>query len=217
MTGAHALSTSRSATALRTTSGPMPAGSPIVMPTRGRRPTPARSADCGEALLIARSRNRVRPDEGTPAAPLGRGRRAALWGASVARLLAAAVAVFGLEHVLDVVLEKHDVGRALAVDLQGAAVVPLDGALDLLAVHEHDDHLGVRVHLLLVVENLRVRLGLRDLLAAHGRGGRGRRRLARRRHAPARAVLRRARRAPLGAFPRVGRLAALDLWQCRAD
>src|SRR5204863_8981078 len=36
MTGWQIEVTSGSATALRTTSGPMPAGSPIVMPTRGR-------------------------------------------------------------------------------------------------------------------------------------------------------------------------------------
>ena len=59
-------------------------------------------------------------------------------------------------------------GAPRAVDLQGVAVVPLDGALDLLAVQEDDDHLRVRVHLLLVVEDLRVGLGGRNLLAPDG-------------------------------------------------
>src|ERR1043165_5780326 len=67
MKGAQAPQTPRPATALRTTAGPMPAGSPIVMPTRGRRgaASRARSAGFGEASLIARSRNRVKPDEET--------------------------------------------------------------------------------------------------------------------------------------------------------
>src|SRR5215207_6175214 len=133
---------------------------------------------------------------GRPARWTSRGRRRLR---SVAGLVAAAVAVFGLEHVLDVVLEQHDVGRALAVDLESAAVVPLDGALDLLAVGQHDYHQRVLIHLLLVVEDFGARLGGRNLLAPEGGGRRGlagRGGLARlaRGGAPGRAVLRGARR-----------------------
>src|ERR1051326_1532799 len=166
MTGAQAASTSGSATAFSTTSRPMPAGSPIVTATRGRRaaaPSPAGTVGCCGASLIARSLNQREAKRGERVASAR-----ACGRASVARL-AAAVAVFGLEHVFDVVFEEHDVGRALAVDLQGVAVVPLDGALDLLAVREHDDHQRVPVHLLLVIKNLGVGLGGRNLLASQSR------------------------------------------------
>src|SRR5688572_12927754 len=55
-------------------------------------------------------------------------------------VLVQALVLVLLVHVLDVVLHEEDVGLAVAVDLDGGAVVPLDGAADLLAVLQLDDH-----------------------------------------------------------------------------
>jgi len=43
-------------------------------------------------------------------------------------------AVFGFEHVLDVVFEQEDIRRGLAVYFEGRAVIPLNCAFDLFAV-----------------------------------------------------------------------------------
>src|SRR5262249_8722841 len=66
----------------------------------------------------------------------------------------------------DAVLHDHQVGGADAVHLDADPVVPLDDAAQLLAVLEDDDHGSARVHLLEVVERLRVGLLRRHLLAA---------------------------------------------------
>ena len=57
-----------------------------------------------------------------------------------------------LEHVLDRGLVDHQVGSAGTVELDAALVVPLDVAVDFLAVAQHYDHGGLGLHLLLVVE-----------------------------------------------------------------
>src|SRR5579864_6809827 len=67
-------------------------------------------------------------------------------------------------HVLNGRFVDHQVGGAGAVHLDAGAVVPLDYAMDLLAVGEHNDHRRLRLHLLLVVKILRVSLLWRGCL-----------------------------------------------------
>ncbi len=57
-----------------------------------------------------------------------------------------------LEHVLDGGLVDHQVGSAGAIQLDAVLVVPLDVAVDLFTIAQHDDHGSLRLHLLLVVE-----------------------------------------------------------------
>jgi len=57
-----------------------------------------------------------------------------------------------LVHVLDGGLV--DQGLRATADLEGIAVVPLDAAFDAFAVFKHDDHAGLRLNLLLQVEEL---------------------------------------------------------------
>src|SRR5262245_42354812 len=80
-------------------------------------------------------------------------------------VLVLALVLVLLVHVLHVVLQEQDVGLVGAVDLERGLVVPLDGAPDLLAVLQHDDHARLVGHLFQVVEALRVRLLRGDGLA----------------------------------------------------
>ena len=57
-----------------------------------------------------------------------------------------------LEHVLDGGFVDHQVGSTGAVQLDTGLVVPLDIAVDFLAVAQHHDHGGLGLHLLLVVK-----------------------------------------------------------------
>src|SRR6266508_5878532 len=84
---------------------------------------------------------------------------------SYGSVLVQALVLVLLVHVLDVVFQEQDVGLAVAVHLDGQAVVPLDGAADLLAILQLDDHARLVVHLLLVIEALGVGLLRRDGLA----------------------------------------------------
>src|SRR5271157_3034851 len=63
-----------------------------------------------------------------------------------------------LVHVLDAGLVNEQVRCSGAVHLQAVLVVPLDDAVDLLAIVQHQDHGRAGLHLLLVVEILGVRL-----------------------------------------------------------
>ena len=67
-----------------------------------------------------------------------------------------------LEHVLDRGFIDHQVGGAVAVQLDAVFVIPLDIAMHLFAVAQHDDHRSLTLHLLLVVKILGV-----SLLARH--------------------------------------------------
>src|SRR4249920_1577842 len=51
-----------------------------------------------------------------------------------------------LEHVLHGVLHEEDVRSVGPVHLEGRSVIPLDGAADLFAVPEDDDHPRLVVH-----------------------------------------------------------------------
>src|SRR5580692_6077801 len=68
-----------------------------------------------------------------------------------------------LIHVLDVGLVKQYVGFADAVHLQATFVVPLDDSVQRLAILQHEDHRGLGLHLLYVVEILGV-----GLVGRHG-------------------------------------------------
>src|SRR3954452_24886717 len=76
-----------------------------------------------------------------------------------------------LEHVTDEVLLDEEVRPLMPVELEGALVVPLDPAPQLLAIGEDDHHGRLRGHLLEVVELLGVGLLGRRLLAAHAARG----------------------------------------------
>src|SRR5882672_8614831 len=80
-----------------------------------------------------------------------------------------------LEHVLNRRLVDHQVGRAGAVELDAALVVPLDVAVDFFSVAQHHDHGGLGLHLLLVVEVLGVGLLGRGTGLFGGDGARSRR------------------------------------------
>jgi hypothetical protein len=75
-----------------------------------------------------------------------------------------------LKHVLNRGLVDHEVGGGVAVQLDAVLVVPLDVAVDFLAVAQYDDHGGLRLHLLLIIEIFGVGLlAGRDLLGGSGR------------------------------------------------
>src|SRR5579872_1407426 len=59
-------------------------------------------------------------------------------------------------HVFDRWLENHQVGRADAVDLEAILVIPLDDAVDFLAVMQNQYHRRLGLHLFLVIKVLRV-------------------------------------------------------------
>jgi len=65
-------------------------------------------------------------------------------------------------------LVDHQVGGAAAVQLDAMFVVPLDIAVDFLAIAQHDDHRRLGLHLLLIIEIFGV-----GLLAGRGPLGRG--------------------------------------------
>src|ERR1039458_1459276 len=76
-----------------------------------------------------------------------------------------------LEHVLDGGLVDHQVGSAVAVQLDAVLVVPLNIAVDFFAVAQHDDHGSLALHLLLIIKILGVGLfGGRGLLGRHASG-----------------------------------------------
>lgn len=68
-------------------------------------------------------------------------------------------AVFALfVHVLDRRFVDQQIGLAISGDFEAALVVPLDHAVNFLAIAQHDHHGSLRLHLLLVVEVFRVSL-----------------------------------------------------------
>src|SRR6266498_47735 len=73
-------------------------------------------------------------------------------------------------HILDVPLEKKKIGRRLAVHLQRATIVPLDGSFDFFAVKQHNHHWRVRIDLLLIIEELGVSLHRRGRSLSHLNG-----------------------------------------------
>src|SRR5882724_3218905 len=79
-------------------------------------------------------------------------------GAGVPLLRGRFNALVSLVHVFDVPLEKKEVGRRLAVDLQCATIIPLDRSFNFFAVKQDNNHRRVRIDLLLVVKELGVGL-----------------------------------------------------------
>src|SRR5580704_11839414 len=76
-------------------------------------------------------------------------------------------------HVLNRWLVDDDVGLRSAVHLQAVLVVPLDHAVDLFAVAEHDHHGCLALHLLLIVKIFGVRSFRRSDLAGASRSSPG--------------------------------------------
>src|ERR1039458_8170511 len=74
------------------------------------------------------------------------------------------------KHVLDRRLIDHQIRRAAAVQLDAALVVPLDVAVDLLAIAQYHHHGSLGLHLLLIIEIFGVGLlGRGNFLAGSGR------------------------------------------------
>src|SRR5580704_2019509 len=63
-----------------------------------------------------------------------------------------------LIHVLDGRFVDHQVGSTIARHLEAALVVPLDDAVDFLAITQHNHHGRFPLHLFLIIEILRVGL-----------------------------------------------------------
>lgn len=71
------------------------------------------------------------------------------------------LAVFtGLEHVPNTLLVNDHIRLPAAIYLDAVAVVPIDPAVDLFAVFQHDDHRRTDLHLLLEIEGFSVCLFL---------------------------------------------------------
>src|SRR3954451_12013066 len=66
--------------------------------------------------------------------------------------LFSAVAFVFLIHVLDRRFVNEKVGPGVAGQLNAILVVPLDDAVDLFAIVQHDDHGSLGLHLLLIIE-----------------------------------------------------------------
>ena len=124
ITGTQTRLISSSATAFRTTSGPIPEGSPMVMPMRGNT-----RLGRGPGLVELWSECRIARGD----ALLSRARtqgEAALLSLGVGFLNT----LVGLVDVLDVPFENQQIWCTLAVDLQCAAIIPLDCAFNLFTV-----------------------------------------------------------------------------------
>src|SRR6185503_1577058 len=78
----------------------------------------------------------------------------------VVTIVAVSVAfgIFDFVHVLYVMLKHEQVGPLIAMELDAAAVVPLDAPSKLFAVLKHEDHRCAIIHLLLVIKTLGVGL-----------------------------------------------------------
>src|SRR5215472_5978196 len=76
------------------------------------------------------------------------------------------------EHVLDVSLENQEIGGTPSIDLERAAIVPLNRTFNLFAILQHDNHGRVSVDLFLVVEDLGTGFRRRGYPFAHLHGGR---------------------------------------------
>ena len=79
-------------------------------------------------------------------------------------------AVFGFEYVLNIALQDQKIRRRPAIDLQRAAIVPLNRAFNLFAVQQHENHLRVRVDLFLIIVDLGVCLSRRRLALSYLNG-----------------------------------------------
>src|SRR5262249_50698595 len=163
MIGWQIARTSSSATALRTTSGPMPAGSPMVIPMRGlaRRAKPAGGGVFIDRIVVgftfgryAILRRWVHTSQGLRFNCMrrdGRDKRELVLHPRNLRH-----ALVGLVDVLNVALKHQEIGRRFAIDLQCTPIVPLNCSLNLFTILQHQNHLSVSINLLLVVINLSV-------------------------------------------------------------
>src|SRR6266511_2592051 len=119
ITASQAARTSSSNAALSVTSGPMPAGSPMVRPMR--------------SLVLAAA--------GACAFMRRHSSQCARWRGSVAVSLI-------LVHILDVMFENEQVRAFVAVQFDAVFIVPFDCAAQFLIVPQYEDHRSVRVGML---------------------------------------------------------------------
>ena len=68
--------------------------------------------------------------------------------------------------------QYQEVRLRFAIDFQGAAVIPLNGAFNLFAIHQHNHHWRVSVNLLLVIIDFCMSFSGRRLALSHLDGGR---------------------------------------------
>ena len=76
-----------------------------------------------------------------------------------------------LEHELDGLLEKKEIGGIDPIELEAVLVVPFDPTFELGTVGQNHDHCGAVLHLFEVVKTLGVCLFCGHLLAATARPG----------------------------------------------
>src|SRR5262245_60148380 len=76
-------------------------------------------------------------------------------------------ALFRLVHVFDIAFEHEQIRGRPSIDLQCAAIVPLDRAFNFLAILQHEHHGCVRIDLFLVVIDFCVSFSWRWLPLAH--------------------------------------------------
>lgn len=107
MTGEHAVRTSSSATALSVISGPMPAGSPIVTPTRGLALTAIELVSVFAAIHLNHTH--------------------------CADLVVVSI-MFILVHILDVMFEDEQVWPFITMHFDAVLVVPFNGAAQFLII-----------------------------------------------------------------------------------
>jgi len=116
-TGRHSARTASSATAFRTISGPIPAGSPVVIPTRGlsglmgarvtRFHCGEERMSRGDTLFFCRFLYTILIPVLTVAVAFG---------------------VFGLVHIFYVVFQHEQVGTFSAMQFYAASVIPFDAS-----------------------------------------------------------------------------------------
>src|SRR5947207_6782190 len=83
-------------------------------------------------------------------------------------IIAGAVSVlniFELEQVLNVVFQHQQIGSVVPMELDATTVVPFDASAQLFAILKHENHRRTVIHLLLIIEALRMSLLRRYALA----------------------------------------------------
>src|SRR5262245_44689301 len=126
--GSQAARTSSSATALRVTSGPTPAGSPIVTPMRGFVLATIELVPVFAAIHLG-----MRP-----------------------RKLVVIPVTLIFIHILNIMFENEQVRAFITVQLDAVLIVPFDCPAQFLVIPQYKHHRRVRVHLLLIIEAFRV-------------------------------------------------------------
>src|ERR1051326_1396440 len=80
--------------------------------------------------------------------------------------------LFGFVDVFDVAFENQEVWRRSTIDLQCAAIIPLNRSFNLFSVFEHQDHWSMSIDLFFIIVDFGVRLCRRRLPLAYLNGRR---------------------------------------------